>query len=111
MWDSLDATLDSLVIVPSTVTVRLAGARTPVSGTDSTAVRAVVLWEEVAGLDLGQERRVPIRLRGLPALVRGFAATDSVTVRRVGRSVRGSESLGADPEARGLVGLSLRRRP
>jgi len=88
--DSADTAGDAFVIVPPTVLVRLAGARTPVTGTDSAAVRAVVPWEEVAGLQAGEERRVPIRLRGLPALVRGVAAVDSVTVRRLPRIVRGS---------------------
>jgi hypothetical protein len=82
---------DSFVIVPPTVSVRLAGARTPVTGTDSAAVRAVVPWEELARLGPGQTARLPIRLRGVPALVRGVAAIDSVTVRRVPATVRGSE--------------------
>jgi hypothetical protein len=79
--DSTAPLRDSLVIVPPTVVVRLAGARTPVLGTDAAAVRAVVPWEDLMGLGPGEQRRVPIRLRGLPALVRGVAAVDSVTVR------------------------------
>jgi hypothetical protein len=79
----------AFVIVPPTVPVRLAGARTPVAETDPAVVRAIVPWEEVAGLGPGQERRVPIRLRGLPALVRGVATVDSLTVRRLPAPVRG----------------------
>ncbi len=72
----------AFVIVPPTIHVRLSGARTPVTATDAALVRAVVAWESVANLAPGQERRVPILLRGLPALVRGYAAVDSVLVRR-----------------------------
>ena len=79
----------SFVIVPPTIAVRLAGARTPVTGTDSAAVRAIVPWEDIAGLGPGQERRVQIRLRGLPALVRGISTVDSVTVRRLPLPVSG----------------------
>ena len=73
---------DSLVMVPATIAVRLEGARTPVTGTRLEDVQAVVPEEALAGLEPGQERRVPIQLRGVPPLVRGFAAVDSVTVRR-----------------------------
>lgn len=79
---------DSLEIVPPTVPVRLAGARTPVTGTDSAGIRAVVPWEALADLGPGQERRVAIRLRGLPPLVRGFTTVDSVTVRRLAGPAR-----------------------
>jgi hypothetical protein len=80
---------NAFVIVPPTIAVRLAGARTPVNGTDSSAIRAIVPWEDIVGLGPGQERRVPIRLRGLPALVRGISAVDSVTVRRLPLPVSG----------------------
>jgi hypothetical protein len=86
-----EALRDSLVMVPPTVLVRLAGARTPVTGTDSAAIRAVVPWEELVGIGPGQERRVSIRLRGVPALVRGVAAVDSVTVRRLPAVVPGHQ--------------------
>jgi hypothetical protein len=79
---------DALVFVPPTVGVRLEGGRTPVAAADSGAVRAFVPAEALEGLAAGQERRVPIRLRGLPALVRGFAAVDSVTVRRPAPAAR-----------------------
>ena len=87
--DSAETGGDAFTFVPPTVLVRLAGARTPVSATDATTVHAVVPWEEVAGLAAGEERRVPIRLDGVPALVSGDAAVDSVTVRRQPRIVRG----------------------
>ena len=73
---------DSLTIQPAAVLVRLTGARTPVGGVRAEEIQAVVLREFLVGLEPEQERRVPIQLRGLPALVLGDAAVDSVTVRR-----------------------------
>ena len=73
---------DSLTIMPAEMTVLLRGVRTLVSGVRPEEVRAVVPWEALVGLEPEQERRVPVRLRGLPALVLGLAAVDSVTVRR-----------------------------
>ena len=79
--DGGDAAAD-LAVVPAVVAVRLTGGRTHVAGADARAVEAVVPWAAVADLAPGQERRVPIRLRGLPALVRGVADVDSVLVRK-----------------------------
>lgn len=73
---------ESVTMQPSRILVSIEGARTVVTGTRADEVEAVVPWEAMADLRPGQERRVPIRLRGLPALVRGFAEVDSVTVRR-----------------------------
>lgn len=80
---------DPLTIQPATIVVQLQGARTPVTGTRAEEVQAVVPWESLVGLEPEQERRVPILLRGLPALVRGLAAVDSVTVRRAASAARG----------------------
>ena len=74
---------DPVTMLPASILVRLEGARTAVTGARAEDIQAVVPREAMAGLAPGQERRVPIRLRGLPALVRGFADVDSVTVRRV----------------------------
>lgn len=73
---------DSLTILPAEIPVLLQGARTPVSDVRPEEIQAVVPWEALVGLEPEQERRVPIRLRGLPALVLGLTAVDSVTVRR-----------------------------
>lgn len=73
---------DSVTLQPSSILVRIEGARTVVTGARAEEVQAVVPWEAMVGIAPGQERRAPIRLRGLPALVRGFAEVDSVTVRR-----------------------------
>ena len=72
----------SLTFLPSVVTVRLTGARTPVSGARPEEVSAVVPWESLIDLEMEEERWVPIQLLGLPALVLGDAGVDSVTVRR-----------------------------
>ena len=73
---------DSLTIIPASILVRLQGARTLVSGVLPEEVQAVVPWEALVGLDPEQERMVPIRLRGVPVMVLGVAAADSVTVVR-----------------------------
>tara|TARA_B100001123_G_scaffold437420_1_gene569581 strand:+ start:7886 stop:8620 length:735 start_codon:yes stop_codon:yes gene_type:complete len=73
---------ESLTILPAEVTVLLRGVHPLVSGVRAEEVRAVVPWEALVGLEPEQERRVPVRLHGLPALVLGLAAVDSVTVRR-----------------------------
>lgn len=79
---SVGAVADSIEVLPATLQVTLRGARTPVSATNPDAVRAVVPAAAVDGLEAGYQRRVPIVLRGVPELVRGFAPVDSVTVRR-----------------------------
>lgn len=82
--DEEDAPMrDSVVLLPPTILVRIDGARTAVTGAHEDQVRAVIPRDFLVGLQPGHERRAPIRLRGLPALVRGFAELDSVTVRRV----------------------------
>ena len=73
---------EPLVVVPATIPVRLTGGRSKVGGVDARAVAAFVPWEAVADLAPGQERRVAIQLRGVPALVRGAALVDSVLVRK-----------------------------
>lgn len=77
------AARDSVVLLPATLMVRIEGAQTAVAGAHDEEVRAVVPHESLAGLLPGHERRAPVRLRGLPPLVRGFPEVDSVTVRRV----------------------------
>jgi len=79
---------DSLTILPASILVRLQGARTPVSGVLPEEIEAVIPWEALVGLEQEQERTVPIRLRGLPVMVRGVAAVDSVTVRRSAADAR-----------------------
>lgn len=71
----------SIEVLPRTLQVTLRGARTPVGSANPDEVRAVVPAAAVEGLEPGYQRRVPVLLRGVPDLVRGFAPVDSVTVR------------------------------
>ena len=79
---------DSLTILPAAILVRLQGASTLVSGALPEEVQAVIPREALLGLEPEQERRVPIRLRGLPVMVLGVATMDSVTVRRSSSDAR-----------------------
>jgi YbbR domain-containing protein len=72
----------SLVVDPPTIQVRLLGVETLVSQVHAAALAAVVVPSELNGLAPGQQRTVPIRLRGVPHLVRAFSAVDSVRVTR-----------------------------
>lgn len=71
-----------MVAVPTTVAVTLRGARTLVNAVDPADLRAWVASELVRGLVAGEERRVPVRIEGVPALVLAQPAVDLVTVRR-----------------------------
>ncbi|MBW3535682.1 MAG: hypothetical protein KY453_10795 [Gemmatimonadetes bacterium] len=79
--DTAGERAQDIEVLPRTLQVTLRGARTPVASTDPDAVRAVVPAAAVEGLEVGYQRRVPVVLRGVPDLVRGFAPVDSVTVR------------------------------
>jgi YbbR domain-containing protein len=72
----------SLVVEPSTIQVRLLGVETLVSQAHANGLVAVVMASELNGIGPGQLWTVPIRLRGVPHLVRAFSAVDSVRVRR-----------------------------
>lgn len=80
----LPPTLESatLEILPATIQVTLRGARTPVNQANVEVIEAIVPSAEIEGLAPGEERTVPIRLRGVPNLVRAFSAADSVLIRR-----------------------------
>ena len=71
-----------LVVDPLVVDVTLRGARTLVAAVDPMDLRAWVAPELVRGMARGEERRVPVRLDGVPALVSYSIAQDFVTVRR-----------------------------
>lgn len=69
-------------ILPSTFQLTLSGARTRVVDVSIEDLRIIIQTEAVQGLAQGEERRVPIRLDGLPDMVEATAPDDSVTVRR-----------------------------
>jgi hypothetical protein len=73
----------SVVVDPPTIQVRLHGVETLVSQANAVGLAAVVAADFVADLPAGATWTVPIRLRGVPGLVRAFSAVDSVTVSRL----------------------------
>jgi YbbR domain-containing protein len=72
----------AITVDPVTVDVTLRGARTLVTAVDPMDLRAWVAPELVRGMAPGEERRVPIRLDGVPGLVTYELAQELVTVRR-----------------------------
>jgi hypothetical protein len=72
----------TLELSSDTLRVRLVGARSRVQGLDPDLLRAVVRSEDLALIGPGQERRVEVRLEGLPDLISVTPTADSVTARR-----------------------------
>ena len=72
----------ALVVSPLAVDVTIRGARTLVTAVDPMDLRAWVAPELVRGMTPGEERRVPVRVEGVPELVIYQLAQESVTVRR-----------------------------
>lgn len=70
-----------LSVSPEGVSVVLLGARSLVDAVEPAALRAVFPGEPALNLAMGDSVRLPVRVEGLPPLVRGVAALDSVTVR------------------------------
>ncbi len=75
----------ALEVEPRTVDVVLHGARTPVTAVDYADLHVVVPGELLRGMLPGEERRVPVRVRGAPPLVKAEPAVAVVVVRRVSR--------------------------
>lgn len=69
-------------VTPATVDVTLRGARTLVTAVDVADLRAWVAPELLRGMEPGEERRVPVRVDGVPELVSSAIPDDLVTVRR-----------------------------
>ncbi len=82
----------SVVVVPRAVDVTLQGARTLVTAVDPVDLRAWVAPELLRGMQPGEERRVPVRIDGVPSLVRMEMQDGMVTVRRAPRA--GNPALG-----------------
>ena len=72
----------SVELSEDTVQVRLFGPRSHVQDLDPSALRAVVRPEDLAGMEPGEERRVLVRLEGLPQGIRAAPESDSVVARR-----------------------------
>lgn len=73
---------EALIVSPGTVDVILVGARTLVTAVNPADLRAEVGGPLLTGMVPGEERRVPLRVRGTPALVTARPAVELVTVRR-----------------------------
>jgi len=71
-----------LEVLPPSVQLTLRGARTQVVTVDPGRLRVVVPPEELIGLGIAEERRVPIVVEGLPSYMTVSSAVDSVVVRR-----------------------------
>ena len=71
-----------LVADPGTVDVQLRGARSLVTSVDPRDLSVVVTAGLVEGMVPGEERRVPLRLEGVPELVDATLLTETVAVRR-----------------------------
>jgi len=73
--------LADIVVEPSTVGLRLVGARTLVTAMDLSLLQVVVVPESLRDLVPGEIRRVRLQVEGLPPLITAFPSTETVTVR------------------------------
>lgn len=71
-----------VVVEPSTIQIRLAGARSIVMSLDPARLRVWVPPEFLQGMEPGEERVVRIQIDGVPPLVSAVPGTDRVTARR-----------------------------
>lgn len=71
-----------MTVEPAAVAVTLEGARTLVNAVVPADLQAWVASDLVMGLVEGEERRVPVRIQGVPALVSAQLDNETVTVRR-----------------------------
>jgi len=71
-----------LIVEPTLVRVTLVGARTLVGRVDQAYVRAWVAPELLMDMEPGEERRVDLRIEGIPDLVLAIPDRAQVTVRR-----------------------------
>jgi YbbR domain-containing protein len=81
-----------LVADPEEVEIRLTGARSLLMGLDPAAIEVFVGPELLLGIAPGEVRRVPVRIRGVPARVTAESLDELVSVRRaadVGRAPPG----------------------
>lgn len=82
----------ALVAEPGEVEIRIVGARSLVMGLEPDAIDVFVGPELLLGMAPGEVRRVPVRIRGVPARVTAESLDELVTVRRaadVGRAPPG----------------------
>ncbi len=86
-----------IVLEPSLVELRLSGPRSLVAGVDPDRVTVEVEGALLGNLAVGETRRVPVRVQGVPAGVLASTVPEFVTVRRAdepgGRTPIGSVAL------------------
>jgi YbbR domain-containing protein len=72
------------VVAPAAMQLRLEGASTLVTSLDLSLVRIRVSPNALRDLAVGESRRVPIIVEGVPALIAVYPESDVVTARRAG---------------------------
>ncbi len=73
---------EPIQVFPENMRVTVRGARSRVSAMDADILRAVVPSDALRDLGAVEERRVPIRVEGVPSYVSVVPAADTVSVRR-----------------------------
>jgi len=71
-----------VVVDPAQVDIRLRGPRTLVTTVDPRDLTVMVVPELVGGMLVGEERRVPLHVEGVPELVQATLLIETVVVRR-----------------------------
>ena len=79
-----------VTIEPVVVQVRFSGPRSLVNTLDPSLLRVWVSPEDLQGILPGEERRVPLRLEGIPEFVTAVPETSAVTARRAAAGLIGT---------------------
>jgi len=79
-------------VMPATVQLRLEGASSLVTSVDPSLLRVTVSAEALRDLAVGETRRVPLAVEGVPPLVAAYPETDAVTARRASAPAGGGGS-------------------
>ena len=80
-----------VTIEPVVVQVRFSGPRSLVNALDPSLLRVWVSPEDLEGILPGEERRVPLRLEGIPEFVTAVPETSAVTARRAAEGSTGAD--------------------
>ena len=81
---------EEVVVEPSSIQVRISGARSLVTSLDPSRLRVWVPPEMLEGMEPGEERLVRVQIDGVPGLVSAVPGTERVTVRRAADQDDGS---------------------
>lgn len=80
-----------VTIEPVVVEVRFSGPKSLVNTLDPSLLRVWVSPEDLEGILPGEERRVPLRLEGIPEFVTAVPETSAVTVKRADEGSTGAD--------------------